>query len=350
MNQFHFLTRAFLLVSTALVSISASAYDFPLRADDLNLNHRYSTGAHWSGGTQEKGFDIGAVRHIGSGQWSGLKTDGADNKVNSNYIIYGAKIRAMAAGKVVGCWRNSPQNVAGSKLQKVLDGYIGLAGNHVWVLQDDGVYALYAHAQPGTVPAAICPHNATYLPSPETSSPWTQAGKVAGGVRVQKGQVLGVVGNSGNSTGPHLHVHMEKDGLPVAIKFDHGQTTPFTNNNASVNGPWTLLNGKVLPAGKVLVWAPHSVAYWTVNNIPDERFQAWFNHFADSGVMLDTVPCTDGGQIYNTTWVPSSGSWYAHAGLSLSGFNQKSDYYANLGYTRTGWWYCGSVYTGIWRK
>jgi hypothetical protein len=350
MNPIHYFTCAILLTSATLASISTSAAEFPLRADDLNLNHRYSTGAHWSGGTQEKGFDIGAVRHIGNNQWHHLKSDGADGTVNSNYLIYGAKIRAMEAGTVVGCWRNSPQNTAGSKLQKVLDGYIALGGNHVWILQDDGVYVLYAHAQPGTVPAGICPHNNTYLTNPEKSNPWTQDGRVTNGVRVAKGQVLGVVGNSGNSTGPHLHVHMEKGGNPVAIKFDHGQTTSYANNTASVNGPWSLLNGNVLPAGKVLVWAPHSVGYWTVNNIPDERFQAWFNHFADSGVMIDTLPCTDGGQIYNTTWIPTSGSWYAHAGMSLSDFNSNSTYYANKGYTRTGWWYCGTKYTGIWRK
>ena len=143
---------------------------------------------------------------------------------------------------------------------------------------------------------------------------------------------------------------MEKDGNPVTIKFDHGQTTPYTNNIASVNGPWTLLKGNALPSGKVLVWAPHSVGYWTVNNIPDERMQAWFNHFADSGVMLDTFPCSNGGQTYATTWIPASGSWYAYYGMSLTSFNNKSNELAGLGYTRTGWWYCGSVYTGIWRK
>ena len=87
-----------------------------------------------------------------------------------------------------------------------------------------------------------------------------------------------------------------------------------------------------------------------VNNIPDERMQGWFTHFADSGVMPSVYACTDNGQIYNTSWVPTSGSWYAYHGMSLTTFNKKSTDLANLGYTRYGWWYCGSVYTGIWRK
>lgn len=343
------ITQAFLLASTTLLSVSTLALDFPLRSDDINLNYRYSTSDHSSGGTQLQAKDIGAVRHIGNNKWSSLKTDGADSTVNSNYIVYGTKIRAMSDGTVVGCWRNSPENKAGSKLQSVLDGYIGRGGNHVWILQDDGVYVLYAHAQPGTVPTTLCPHNNTLLSSP-SFNPWTTEGKVNNGVRVHAGQVLGIVGNSGNSTGPHLHVHMEKDGAPVKMKFAHGSTTPYSNNTAPVGGPWTLLAGNALPTGGVLVWAPHSVGYWTVNNIPDEYFQGWFNHMADSGVMIDTLPCSSSGQIYNSTWVPSQGSWYAHFGMSLSDFADKSDHYANLGYQRTGWWYCGSIYTGIWRK
>lgn len=349
MTSIRNLAYIILLASAVLFSLSAHAVDFPLRADDLNLNYRYSTNDHSSGGTQARARDISAVRYVGNNSWSNLKSDGADSTINSNHIIYGAKIRAMAAGTVVGCWRNSPENKAGSKLQSVLDGYIGRGGNHVWVLQDDGVYVLYAHAQPGTVPSSICPHNDVYLSSP-SFNPWTPDGIVNNGVRVNAGQVLGIVGNSGNSTGPHLHVHMEKDGLPVTMKFDHGSTTSYANNSASVGGPWTLLKGNALPTGKILIWAPHSVGYWTVNNIADEHFQGWFNHMADSGVMIDTLPCSAGGQIYNSTWIPSQGSWYAHFGMSLSSFADKSDYYAYYGYTRTGWWYCGSVYTGIWRK
>ena len=349
MNKTRQVFNALALVSTSFISFSAAALDFPLRSDDLNLNHRYSTTDHSSGGTQLYGKDVGAVRYIGNDKWSSLKTDGASDTVNANYLVYGTKIRAMAAGTVVGCWRNSPENVAKSKLQKVEDGYIGRGGNHVWILQDDGVYVLYAHAQPGTVPSSLCPHNATYLSSP-SFNPWTEDGKVTNGVRVNAGQVLGIVGNSGNSTGPHLHVHAEKNGSPIVMKFAHGMTTPYTNSNASVAGPWAKLAGNALPNGKVLIWAPHSVGNWTVNNIPDEHFQNWFNHMTDSGEMIDTLPCSSGGQIYNSTWIPSSGSWYAYFGMNVSSFITKSDQLASQGYTRTGWWYCGSVYTGIWRK
>jgi len=351
MKALRTLTRTILLSSVALVSVSSFASDFPLRADDINLNHRYTTTTHWSGGSQADALDIIARRHIGSNKWSNLTTDSADPKLNTSYLVYGAKIRAMEAGTVVSCWRNAPQNIPGSTLQKLADGYIGYGGNHLWVLQDDGVYALYAHAQPGSIPTSLCPHNATYLPSPEPGAVWTSAGRVTGGARITKGQVLGLVGNNGNSSEPHLHVHMQTAAnLPIKIKFDHGQTTPFTNQTASLNGPWTLLKGKSLPAGEVMVWAPHSVAYWTVNNIPDERMSAWFNHFADSGVMIDTFPCSNGGQTYSTTWIPAKGSWYSHFGMSLDDFESNSMVYATKGYTRTGWWYCGSVYTGIWRK
>jgi hypothetical protein len=345
------ITRSLFAASAAFVSISAVAAELPLRADDINLNYRYTTTTHWSGGEQADGFDVFAKRHTGSGKWSDLKTDGANTKLTSSYIIYGVKMRAMESGTVVHCWRNAPENVPGSKLQQLTDGYIAYAGNYLKVLQDDGVYAIYAHAQPGSIPSSLCPHNATYTATPAPGYVLASGGKVTGGARITKGQVLGLVGNSGNTPVPHLHVHMETaDGLPVKIKFDHGQTTPYTNQTASVNATWTLLKGNSLPAGEVMIWAPHSVGYWTVNNIPDERMQAWFNHFADSGVMPNIYACTDNGQIYNTGWVPSSGAWQAYHGMSLTSFNKKSDDLAKLGYTRYGWWYCGSVYTGIWRK
>jgi hypothetical protein len=43
--------------------------------------------------------------------------------------------------------------------------------------------------------------------------------KVAVGDTVTAGQLLGEVGNSGNTTAPHLHIHAERDGLGLDLAF-----------------------------------------------------------------------------------------------------------------------------------
>ena len=43
---------------------------------------------------------------------------------------------------------------------------------------------------------------------------------VAQGDKVTTGQILGKVGNSGNTSEPHLHIHAEKDGKGVPITFN----------------------------------------------------------------------------------------------------------------------------------
>ena len=55
-------------------------------------------------------------------------------------------------------------------------------GNQVALDLGDGQFAFYAHLQPGV--------------------------RVKLGERVRRGQVLGLVGNSGNATGPGLHFHI----------------------------------------------------------------------------------------------------------------------------------------------
>ena len=43
---------------------------------------------------------------------------------------------------------------------------------------------------------------------------------VEAGQRVARGDVIGRVGNSGNTTEPHLHIHAERDGVGVRLVFD----------------------------------------------------------------------------------------------------------------------------------
>ncbi len=70
-----------------------------------------------------------------------------------------------------------------------------------WIsLRVGSAYVFYAHLQPGSI-------------------------LVREGQRVRRGQVLGRLGNSGNSVGPHLHFHVGDDNSlngsePVPFVFD----------------------------------------------------------------------------------------------------------------------------------
>jgi len=282
----------------------------------------------------------------------------ADNIVNSNYLIYGRPIFAMAAGTVVGCWRNAPENTPPNKLPEVStgahNGKILLAGNHIWIKQADGNIALYAHAIPGTIPSSLCPHNAKYLTGTVVNgvpTPYEPEAIVTGGVTVTVGQQMGSIGNSGNSSEPHLHVHMvDSTNSWKPMKFDRGQTTPFTGNTASLNGPWTALKGNALPMAAILIWPPHPIGNWTYNGIDSSAFQRVFDHFVDSGMMADTISCKNNGATYDTTWVPAQGSWVAEAGMTVSDLTAKNATYVGQGFTMTSFYLCGTRTAAIWRK
>ena len=116
-----------------------------------------------------------------------------------SYTFYGVDVYAAAAGKVVEVVRALPNEVPGANPPQATAATA--AGNHVIVDIGGGHYILYAHLMPG--------------------SPTVQVGEF-----IQKGYVLGKLGNSGNTDSPHLHFQvMDKPsslgahGLPFV--FDH---------------------------------------------------------------------------------------------------------------------------------
>jgi murein DD-endopeptidase MepM/ murein hydrolase activator NlpD len=103
---------------------------------------------------------------------------GANSKDPNSYVIYGQPAYAVADARVIAAVDGLPDSPIGSfpaglPIDKA-------DGNHVVLDLGEGHYVLYAHFAPYSV-------------------------QVHEGQFVHRGQVLGKVGTSGNSSEPHLH-------------------------------------------------------------------------------------------------------------------------------------------------
>jgi len=110
-----------------------------------------------------------------------LSTFAGDPARNDSYFVHGAEIIAAAPGRVVATRDGVPENTPPNSPPDIT--LNDLAGNFVTQDLGGGRFAVYAHMQPGSV-------------------------RVKPGEHVKRGQVLGLVGNSGNSSEPHLHFHV----------------------------------------------------------------------------------------------------------------------------------------------
>lgn len=130
--------------------------------------------------------------------WVKLGDDGliarhGDLSQNANYYAYGAEALAVADAVVVGAEDGIPENVPQTKARAVSITLETIAGNYVLLDIGQGRFALYAHLQPNSL-------------------------KIKIGDKVKTGQVLGLVGNSGNSDLPHLHFHIVNAAAPLAAE------------------------------------------------------------------------------------------------------------------------------------
>jgi hypothetical protein len=101
-----------------------------------------------------------------------------DGRTSEQWLCYGVDVLAVAAGTVVEVLRDLPDQPPGVAPTNLTVPEI--AGNHVILDLGGGRYAMYAHLAPQSVTLHV-------------------------GDRVRAGDKLGLLGNSGNTTGPHLH-------------------------------------------------------------------------------------------------------------------------------------------------
>ena len=110
-----------------------------------------------------------------------------DPKLNANYHIYGKEVFAVTDGIIVAS-RNDLLDQTPGALPPGLP-LEEADGN--FVVQDIGdSFVLYAHMQPGSV-------------------------RVRAGDRIRRGEIIGKVGNTGNSQAPHLHLHVTDGPSPL---------------------------------------------------------------------------------------------------------------------------------------
>jgi hypothetical protein len=146
-----------------------------------------------------------------------------DGKSVKDYADYGAMVIAVADGTVVETLDTLDDQVPGSLPDPKTITLENVDGNHIVLDLGHGKYAFYAHLQRHSL-------------------------RVAKGDRVKRGQTLALLGNTGNTSAPHLHFHLMdgisvlgSSGLPYVIdKFELvGQLSRAQFKAGEIDGEWS---------------------------------------------------------------------------------------------------------------
>jgi len=161
--------------------------------------------------------------------WTRIGADGmafrGDPAKNANWSAYGAEVLAVADAIVSDLKDGIPENDPTSDKKAVPINLETVGGNYIIVDLGGGNYAFYAHLQPKSIQVKVGDH-------------------------VRRGQVLALLGNSGNSDAPHLHFHVTDGNSPLGA-----EGVPYVLEWFEVQG--------ILPSKKLLVeggWKPQPSA------------------------------------------------------------------------------------------
>jgi hypothetical protein len=167
-----------------------------------------------------------------------------DIKDNKNWNTYGIELIAVADGKVIDIKDGIIENEPLSEDMAVRITKETIGGNYIIIDIGNNNHAVYGHLIPNSL-------------------------KVSIGDKVKKGQVIGLLGNSGNSDAPHLHFHLESksnaflggEGIPYVItEFTQLKTysaeafdTIFNENIVSLDALKPIEKSNEFPSGYGLI-------------------------------------------------------------------------------------------------
>jgi murein DD-endopeptidase MepM/ murein hydrolase activator NlpD len=153
-------------------------------------------------------FSVDYIRLVDGRRYAG------DGTQNTDWFGYGVPVRAVASGRVVSAVDDRPEvppfTVTDENPTITKPSQFG--GNGVVVKIRPGVFGQYYHLQPGSV-------------------------RVEVGQRVRTGQKLGLFGNSGNTTGPHLHFGINDGPGPLTSNSLPFEIDRFRFEGTAAAGP-----------------------------------------------------------------------------------------------------------------
>jgi hypothetical protein len=297
---------------------------------------------HAQAGPQLFAYDVGVSVESGSGHLSRLP--GTDGTKNEHSRIWGKPIYAIADGTVVHFRNNFPDNPrplqAGEEYDTTFpDLYqqwqaLGDGNGNFFTIETASETVVYAHMIAGTLnPALLSP-----------------------GAAVTAGDFLGLAGNSGNSTGPHLHIHANQTVAgdntswdnaprPMPMRGAHAVRWSALDANAP-SAPWVKLQGRGFPLSQCAIWpsdAPVVNLRWAnvrhfaidsqghlwVLRDDDGRILTTNDRLPAYGVLLDVNPNGSGKEIAligqkpyvigadDRLWEARPGGWFRVSGSPL---------------------------------
>jgi hypothetical protein len=149
------------------------------------------TNGHFHVKPQNYALDIVGLNKLGM-----RSTSISGGTVLENYVIFGESVYSPVDGKIlIVVDMHDDQTPPKSDVENI-------AGNHI-LIESNGIEILLAHFKKGSI-------------------------VVKEGDNVTTNTLLGQVGNTGNTSEPHLHIHAEKGGKANTIL--NGKAIPFTIN------------------------------------------------------------------------------------------------------------------------